>query len=70
MAWKRLKVAYIRKGWTLRKLKNGVNKGTVRVRTIDVGRPKRHYIHVFYKGNKLLATTFGIFKRKRKKKKR
>jgi hypothetical protein len=67
MAWKRLKVAYMRKGWSLRKLKRALNAKKVRVRTIDVGRPKRHYIHVFYtKGGRLVATTYGIFKRKRR----
>jgi len=67
MAWQRLKVSYIRKGWSLEKLKRALEAGKVRVRTIDVGRPKRHYIHVFYtKGGKLVATTYGIFKRKRK----
>lgn len=67
MAWKRLKVAYMRKGWNLKKLKKALQKGKVRVRTVDVGRPKRHYIHVFYtRGGKLVATTYGIFKRKKK----
>ena len=66
MAWKRLRVTYLRKGWNLKKLKRALNIGKVRVRTIDVGIPKRHYIHVFYtKGGKLLATTYGKFKRKR-----
>lgn len=66
MGWRRIKVSYMRKGWSLAKLKKALRKGKVRVRTIDVGRPKRHYIHVFYtgKGN-LVASTYGKFKRKK-----
>jgi len=68
MPWKRLKVTYMRKGWNLKKLKKALEEGKVRVRTIDVGRPKRHYIHVFYtKGGRLIATTFGKFVKKKKK---
>jgi hypothetical protein len=68
MPWKRQKVSYMRKGWNLEKLKKAVKKGTVRVRTIDVGRPKHHYIHVFYtKTGKLVASTYGKFKKKKKK---
>jgi len=68
MAWQRLKVSYLRKGWSLKKLKKALEAGKIKVRTIDVGRPKHHYIHVFYtKGGKLVATTYGIFKRKKKK---
>jgi hypothetical protein len=65
MAWKRLKITYMRKGWNPAKIKKALKLKKIRVRTIDVGRPKRHYIHVFYKGNKLIATTFGKFKRKK-----
>lgn len=58
----------MRKGWNLSKLKRALNKGKIRVRTIDVGRKKHHYIHVFYKpSGKLVATTYGIFKRKRRR---
>ena len=68
MPWKRLKVTYMRKGWNLKKLKKAIEEGKVRVRTIDVGRPKRHYIHVFYtKSGRLIATTFGKFVKKKKK---
>jgi hypothetical protein len=64
MAWKRLKIAYMRKGWSMPKIKRALKQGKVRIRTIDVGRPGRHYIHVVYtKGGKLVATTFGKFKR-------
>ena len=68
MAWQRLKVTYLRKGWSLKRLKKALEAGRIRVRTIDVGRPKRHYVHVFYtKGGKLVATTYGVFKRKKRK---
>jgi hypothetical protein len=67
MAWQRLKVSYLRKGWSLKKLKKALEAGKVRVRTLDVGRPRHHYIHVFYtKAGKLVATTYGVFKRKKK----
>jgi len=66
VGWQRLKISYLRKGWNLTRLKKALEVGRVRVRTIDVGRPKHHYIHVFYtKGGKLVASTFGKFKRKR-----
>jgi len=48
------KVTYVRKGWTIKKAK----KQADRVRRLDVGRPKYHYINVYYKNNKLLATTY------------
>jgi len=70
MGWKRLKVVYFRNGWNLKKLKKALSNGRVRVRTIDVGRPKHHYLHVFYKGNKLIATTFGKFLKKSKRRKK
>jgi len=65
VAWQRLKVTYLRKGWNLSKLKKALDAKEIRVRTIDVGRKKHHYIHVFYNpSGKLIATTYGIFKRK------
>jgi hypothetical protein len=68
MAWKRIRVSYMRKGWNLKKLEKALKKGTVRVRTIDVGRPKHHYIHVYYtRGGKLVATTYGKFVRKKRR---
>jgi hypothetical protein len=68
MAWVREKVSYMRKGWSLGKLKNAVKRKTVEVKTLDVGRPKHHYIHVFYtKTGKLVASTYGKFKKKKKK---
>jgi len=68
MAWERLKVSYLRKGWNLSKLKKEIEMGKIKVRTLDVGRPKRHYVHLFYtKGGKLVASTYGVFKRKHKK---
>jgi len=68
MAWQRLKVSYLRKGWSLKKLEKALKAGKIRVRTLDVGRPGHHYVHVFYtKGGKLVASTYGIFKRKKKK---
>ena len=65
MTWQRIKITYLRKGWNLSKLKKAIEKGKIKVRTLDVGRPKRHYVHLFYtKGGRLVATTFGKFKRK------
>jgi hypothetical protein len=67
MAWQRIKITYLRKGWTPKKIKEGIKKGLIKVRTKDVGRPKRHYIHMFYtKGGRLVAVTFGKFKRKKR----
>jgi hypothetical protein len=68
MAWKRLKVSYLRKGWNLSKLKKALDAKKIRVRTLDVGRKKHHYIHVFYTpAGRLVATTYGIFKRKKRR---
>jgi len=68
VAWQRLKVSYLRKGWSLSRLKKALEAGRIRVRTIDVGRPGHHYIHVFYTpAGRLVVTTYGIFKRKKKR---
>jgi hypothetical protein len=66
VAWQRLKVSYLRKGWSLSRLKKALEAGRIKVRTKDVGRPKHHYIHLFYlPSGKLVATTFGKFVKKR-----
>jgi hypothetical protein len=66
MAWLKLKQSYLRKGYSIPKIMRGLKRGAIRVRTIDVGRRKHHYIHVYYtKAGKLVGTTFGKFKRKK-----
>jgi hypothetical protein len=65
MVWERSKVSYMRKGWSLKELEKALKAGKIRVRTKDVGRPKHHYIHLFYTpSGKLVATTFGKFVKK------
>jgi hypothetical protein len=39
-----------------------VHKGKVRYRRWDVGRPKKHYLQVAYRDNKLIEATLKAYK--------
>ena len=62
------RVLITRKGITKKKFERLYKAGKLRIRVIDVGRPKHHYVRVFYLGRKWTATTFGPYKRKKLKK--
>jgi hypothetical protein len=61
-------ISYRRAGWTDAKIKKDLKTKKIYVVTKDIGRPKHHYIKMFYYGKKkrgvLVMTTSHAYKRR------
>lgn len=61
------KTTYRRKGWSDKKIEKELKADNLIIRRKDVGRPKRHYINMYYytppKPNLLVKTTYHSGKR-------
>jgi len=64
--WRRT-TTYRRKGWTDKRIDRGLKTSSVYVVRQDVGRPKKHYMDMYYKGKrgkgKLVKTVIKPYKK-------